>query len=87
MSKWEDVLWEELDNSSLPAQYQLTSKYIYTMSKVLAQLGVRRREVILQALQENPEMDAVQFAEEAGASSNAIKRLLSDARSMARHRG
>jgi hypothetical protein len=87
MSKWEDSLWEELDTSSPSVQYQLISEYIYLMSQhVLPKLGDRRRQVILQALKENPEMDAIQFAEETGASPNTVKRLLGDARAAARRR-
>ncbi len=78
--QWESALWEEFNEAGPIAQITIAGEWITRMTQLLLpQLGVRRRDAVLQALSE-PNMDATRLAEELGTRPTTIKRLAEEGR-------
>jgi uncharacterized protein (DUF2461 family) len=80
MFRWEQTLWDELDE--LPADQQIiaTGEYItHITQELLTQLGRHRRLAVVRALE--PEgMDATRLAETIGSRPTTINRLAEEGR-------
>jgi hypothetical protein len=89
MHKWADALWvkalwTELDSNSDLEQVLLCSSLItYLTQEVLPALGHRRREKILDLLEEEG-MDKTKLAESLGTRRTAITRLAEEGRAWRR---
>ena len=85
MSRWEQVLWEELDSMSSVEQVTATATWIAAITHdLLPALAARRREQIVFTLT-LPDWDARRLAETIGSRPTTIARLAEEARRQARN--
>lgn len=81
MSTWQDQMYAELDAMEPLDRIRATGRWITDMTQVLLpDLGVRRREAILEAIAADPEGGSTKVAELIGARPGTIARLAAEAR-------
>jgi HAMP domain-containing protein len=79
MSKWEEVLWAELDELEKTVQIVTLGEWITRINQhLLSELAGKRREIILELVENG--WDHGLLADEIGAKRNTISRLASEAR-------
>jgi len=85
MGRWEEVLWKEFNKLNPVDRFVTAGQWTGEIThELLTKLAEARRLAVLEGV--NSGMDPVAFAEMAGAAPNAVKRLLEDARVIARRR-
>lgn len=84
---WEQQLWAEIE--ALPIEQRVivyAEAIMYITRELLSKLGDRRRELILQML-DQPDMDAMKVAELIGSRRKTVQRLADEGRQRLRSKG
>jgi DNA-directed RNA polymerase specialized sigma24 family protein len=79
MTTWEDALWAELDALPPAERFIVAGEWTSDIThSLLTDLADARRSAVLEAVDAGT--DATAFAEQVGASHQAVRRFLADAR-------
>lgn len=86
MTLWEDNLWSELESLPPAERFIRAGEWTSLIThEMLTALADARRQAVLEAVEGGT--DATAFAESVGASHQAVRRFLADARREQRARG
>lgn len=87
ISDWERCLWEQMESKEAVPKFIAYGELImYVTRELLSKLGDRRRDLVLQMLQDN-DGDTGKVAEMTGSRKITIMRLADEGRSRLRGRG
>lgn len=82
--RWPEALFAELDEMTEVEQIVATGEWIvYITQEILPRLGTRRRERILDVL-DQPDWDHLRLADSIGGRAGAVKRLAEEGRARRR---
>ena len=79
---WIDVLWQELEDMSLPDQVVESGEIITSITRNLLPALARHRRVKVVEILAQPDWDPIRLAEVIGSRRNTITRLAEEGRSL-----